>query len=180
MGSLTDDYPGLNPITVETIQIKEEYSYPLTQSASAPVPSNSVIAPVVKPGMPMARFNSLGWPPTSHMNSKVKKKTSRKYRIELCVCVCVCRSGHALIKKHVSLVRCPHPKLVSPDYIPILPKPSIPNSQIHVYRISFWGWVFNKKITHIDYRLIAEVCLACTPCTSLHRILCLLRCRRCR
>jgi hypothetical protein len=61
MGSLTDDYPGLNPITIENIQIKEEYSYPLTKSASASVPSNSVIAPVVKPGMPVARFNSLGW-----------------------------------------------------------------------------------------------------------------------
>ena len=51
MGSLTEDYPGLNPITIENIQIKEEYSYPLTKSASASVPSNSVIAAVDKPEM---------------------------------------------------------------------------------------------------------------------------------
>ena len=58
--SLTNDYPGLNPITIENIQIKEEYSYPLTKSAraSASVPSNSVIAPAVKPEMPVAGFNS--------------------------------------------------------------------------------------------------------------------------
>ena len=60
LGSLTGDYPGLNPITIENRQIKEELSYPLTKSASASVPNNSVIAPVVKPGMPVARFNSLG------------------------------------------------------------------------------------------------------------------------
>ena len=61
MGSLTDDYPGSDPITIENRQIKEEYPYPLTKSASASVPSNSVIAPVVKPEMPVAGFNSLGW-----------------------------------------------------------------------------------------------------------------------
>ena len=61
MGGLTDDYPGLNPVTIENRQIKEEHPYPLTKSASASVPSNSVIAPVVKPGMPVARINSLGW-----------------------------------------------------------------------------------------------------------------------
>ena len=61
MGSLTDDHPHLNPITFDKRQIKEEYSYPLTKSASASVASNSVIAPVVKPGMLVARFNSLDW-----------------------------------------------------------------------------------------------------------------------
>ena len=61
MGSLTDDYPGLNPITIENRQIKEECPYPLTKSAGASVPSNSVITPVVKPEMPVAGFNSLGW-----------------------------------------------------------------------------------------------------------------------
>ena len=60
MGSSTDNYPGLNPITIESRQIKEEYPYPLTKSASASVPSNSVIAPMVKPEMPVGGFNSLG------------------------------------------------------------------------------------------------------------------------
>ena len=61
MGSLTDDYPGSTPFTIENRQIKEKYAYPSTKSASASVPSNPVIAPVVKPGMPMVGFNSLGW-----------------------------------------------------------------------------------------------------------------------
>ena len=61
MGSLTDDYSGSNPITIGNKQVKEECSYPLTKSASASAPSNFVVAPVAKPRMPVARFNSLGW-----------------------------------------------------------------------------------------------------------------------
>ena len=59
MGSLTEDYPGLNPITIENIQIKEEYSYPLTKSASASVPSNSVIESVADPVIMATRVDSL-------------------------------------------------------------------------------------------------------------------------
>ena len=61
MGGLTDDYPGLNPVTIENRQIKEEYPYPLTKSASASVPSNSVTEPVADPAMMAIRVDNLSW-----------------------------------------------------------------------------------------------------------------------
>ena len=59
MGGLTDDYPGLNPVTIENRQIKEEYPYPLTKSASASVPSNSVTESVADPVIMATRVDSL-------------------------------------------------------------------------------------------------------------------------